>query len=264
MAKKPEGFILVHRKLQDNWRWKDPRYVYAWMWLLFKAQWSDKGPLEMGQLYFTVTDGIKSWGMKKYQVVRYLQRCEKDGDIEWKRCGDIKALEQKDHNATSLATTLATTVLPSNFSKGIITILNYRKYQGKQIWPCYHGATTTATTTATSSENSTLLNNKKNNSVSFETTPSLSKKEREKQTAKKTAEYEMDRIDLDKFRSKYPHLNIDNEFTNFINHHLAREASYYGKKKITDWNRAFHTWCNADWKKPKATGPSGPQFDEVC
>ena len=63
-------------------------------------------------------------------------------------------------------------------------------------------------------------------------------------------------LDLDTFRTKYPHLNIDDEYQAFYDHFLfANDLKSGGKpnwKKWSDWNRAFHNWCNKPWKKTAA------------
>jgi hypothetical protein len=76
--------------------------------------------------------------------------------------------------------------------------------------------------------------------------------------SKLAAEEAIDALDLQKFRDKYPHLNIDDEHFGFKNHHLAIPANYHGFKKRTDWDRTFHTWCNATWKRPKEALPQSP------
>jgi hypothetical protein len=80
--------------------------------------------------------------------------------------------------------------------------------------------------------------------------------------SKRIAEEAMDLLELPKFREKYPHLDIDHEHSTFKNHHLARPGNFHGAKRVTDWNKAFHNWCNADWKKPKdqeTCTPSAPK-----
>lgn len=76
--------------------------------------------------------------------------------------------------------------------------------------------------------------------------------------SKRIAEEAMDRLPLPKYAEKYPHLDVSREFLAFKNHHLARPGNYHGVKRITDWNRSFHNWCNAEWKRPNGAGPQSP------
>lgn len=100
-----------------------------------------------------------------------------------------------------------------------------------------------------------IIGNDAAGQVGCNITEASKKGHRSRQTpedAKRVAEEAMDQLDIQKFVQKYAHLDISQEFSAFKNHHLARQGSYYGPKKITDWSRAFHNWCSAEWKKPKS------------
>jgi 5-methylcytosine-specific restriction endonuclease McrA len=107
---KNEGFILIHRKIKYDWKWKNPKYRSAWVWMLVEAAGKDgyKG-LKRGQLFFSTTWAPEHWGISKSSAARFLHACVKDKSIEWSKGND-----NKDGRGTR----------PS-----IITIINYNKYQ---------------------------------------------------------------------------------------------------------------------------------------
>jgi len=45
-----QGFILLYRSIEENWVWKDPQYLRAWMWMLLRANFEENESLISGNL----------------------------------------------------------------------------------------------------------------------------------------------------------------------------------------------------------------------
>jgi len=75
---------------------------------------------------------------------------------------------------------------------------------------------------------------------------------------RESVEIAIDAIDIESFRKKYPYLDIDKELRDFKTHFLDKNDKATGKPnwiKWSDWNKAFHNWCNSPWKKTQTTEP---------
>ena len=81
--------------------------------------------------------------------------------------------------------------------------------------------------------------------------------------SRKKAEDALDALDLDKFREKYPTIDVEFEHQQCKDHHLAIQANYHGPKKRTDWSRTFHTWCRnqVKWKRDRSPPLTARNFD---
>jgi len=44
------GYILLFRSIKDNWVWRDPEFLKAWIWLLLKANYEDRETIMSGNL----------------------------------------------------------------------------------------------------------------------------------------------------------------------------------------------------------------------
>lgn len=127
--KKPRGFVYVDRRITSDWKW-DARYRAAWLWLIVEAAFKDHAGLKRGQVRFSVTKSMELWGMTESMARRFLKRCEHDDDIKWERghggkspiVSPEKNLDcQSDGNCDG----------ESDGQWGIITLLNYDKYQSR-------------------------------------------------------------------------------------------------------------------------------------
>ncbi len=72
------------------------------------------------------------------------------------------------------------------------------------------------------------------------------RKSAQKQLSREEVEQVIDALNLEKFRDKYPTLDIDDQHERFREHFLFKNDRQTGKpnwQKWSDWNRAFHRWC---------------------
>lgn len=81
------GYVRLYRKLKDSWQGQKPLWWFAWTWLMCEARFKDcpEKKLLRGQLWFSITQGQKHWGMSRMQTRRFLTRCVKEGDILWEK-----------------------------------------------------------------------------------------------------------------------------------------------------------------------------------
>lgn len=142
---KHTGTFIVHRQIQDDWKWENPLHRSAWMWILLKAAYRPHNGLARGQLYFSVNWAPKLWGMNKGSAWRFLQRLIKDGSISWKKGHGNQYTAIETSTETSTETPCATS---TETSKGIITVLKYSHYNKSKS----SSETLTETPCATSSE----------------------------------------------------------------------------------------------------------------
>jgi len=169
---KDKGRLIIWRKFQDDWKWKNPLHRAAWLWMLMKAAYAPHNGLQRGQLYFSISQGPKEWGMSTDQTRRFLNKCEKghrgqSPDIVWQRGRTgIKGRVIATSSATSSATSGAT-------SRGIITLLNYDKYNPPQKGSATSGATSGASSTATIEKESIKKESKEVPQPSADASPSV-------------------------------------------------------------------------------------------
>ena len=73
-----KGYIKLHRKIKDNWLFKNPEYFKAWIDMILTANYND-GKVVIGQTIFICKRGqsllsIKSWANKwnwSYSTLNY-------------------------------------------------------------------------------------------------------------------------------------------------------------------------------------------------
>ncbi|MFH1117275.1 MAG: hypothetical protein V1792_25435 [Pseudomonadota bacterium] len=92
---------------------------------------------------------------------------------------------------------------------------------------------------------------------------------------RESVEAAIDGLDLAKFESKYPDLNVDDQFDRFREFFLDRNDSKTAQpnwKKWSDWNKAFHRWCatSLKWQQERTakseqtrTPDAGPQYQDL-
>ena len=243
------GWIKAWRSCWQDWTAEKPTWFFAWQWLLAHALWEDNGHLKRGQLEGSARDWAEIWHMEKTAVNEFLLRCEKDNKI-------VRQLGKGGR--PTLTRTVNGTV--GRTVNTVITIVNYDIYQGD-----IKDVRTDARTVNPAAEDLTLVlkrsikNKSTSQSPSAQSTDPVSSEKSKSKTKRGSSEEEdsveaekaLRSLDLEPYRLKYPHLNIDRELEGCCRHHLAIPAHYHGAKKYTKWNLVFHTWCNAEWKKPK-------------
>lgn len=132
-SEKCEGFILFHRKARKDWKWRNPQFRSAWIWLLVEAEWAEFNGLKRGQVRFSVRQAEKLWGMSKGQASRFLKRCVDDGSIAWSKGHGGRKIGQKSGTVFGTQSgTVFGTVFGTVYS--IVTILNYDLYQDIGRW----------------------------------------------------------------------------------------------------------------------------------
>lgn len=85
------GFISIHRKIQDNWLWSDKPFSkgQAWIDLLLLARWKDEKKLHRGKLYdrkrgevnYSMTWLAERWGWSRDKVRRFIRTLERDNMV---------------------------------------------------------------------------------------------------------------------------------------------------------------------------------------
>lgn len=119
-----EGWIRLHRSIQDHWMWKDEPYdkARAWIDLLMLANWEDKKTSYKGEIIICKRGDVnlsilklaERWKWSRWKVTEFLKLLEKDGMVKL--------------NATTHRTT--------------ITIVNYGVYQISPTTECTPNCTT--------------------------------------------------------------------------------------------------------------------------
>lgn len=80
------GWVILSRKIQDNWIWENPDMLKAWLDLIFLMNFKDRKLIIDGQLkvikrgqYFTSIRNLASrWEWSKDRVERFLKLLESD------------------------------------------------------------------------------------------------------------------------------------------------------------------------------------------
>lgn len=93
-----EGWLKLHRKLQESWVWKDKPFArgQAWIDLLFIVNYTDGKTsisgkpvlIQRGQIHTSVSKLAARWGWDRKKVMRFLDVLESDHMIVQKRTSD--------------------------------------------------------------------------------------------------------------------------------------------------------------------------------
>ena len=83
------GYIVLHRKIQDHWLWKDKERFQWWVDLLFMANFEDKEVmddshlfvLKRGQLIASVSFLSVRWGKSAPTIIKFLKLLQANGMI---------------------------------------------------------------------------------------------------------------------------------------------------------------------------------------
>lgn len=132
------GWIAIHRKIRENWIWKDPEKLRAWLDILLMVNHEEKTipyngkmiTIYPGQRLTSIYQLADRWGWSKHRVYRFL------------------ALLKADKMCTTDGTTGGT----------IITVVNWGFYQTK---PNTDGTTNGTTGGTTNGTQTTMINNDK-------------------------------------------------------------------------------------------------------
>lgn len=111
-----QGWISIHRKIEDDWLWSDKPFSkgQAWIDLLLMVNHEDKGVLfngelievKRGQRITSIKQLCKRWGWSNTKVVNFLKLLEQDKKII------LEITSRK---------------------KSVVTIVNYSKYQSVNV-----------------------------------------------------------------------------------------------------------------------------------
>lgn len=104
------GYIKLHREIENHWLWEEPRRLRAWIYLLFEAAWEPRTipwgkdetvTLLRGQLATSVRKLNGRWGFCTETTIALLRLFEEQGMI----------------------------TRETSAKRSLITIVNYEKYQ---------------------------------------------------------------------------------------------------------------------------------------
>lgn len=135
MESSDNGFILLHKKIRENWIWEKPDYLKAWLDLLMMVNYKDK-KIELNGRLFTIHRGSVITSIRKLSLrwhwdwrktKRFLEMLEKDGMIAKNAEGNAE----------------------------LISVRNFNDYQRFSKGACRTNGRTTATTSATTSATTT-------------------------------------------------------------------------------------------------------------
>lgn len=87
------GWIKIHRKIKDNWVWKNPIYLKGWLYILIEASYNDDDSL--GQLMLPIGELAKEMGCNYFTAYRFIQKLQSDGMVIY---GDKDVLQSKPQN----------------------------------------------------------------------------------------------------------------------------------------------------------------------
>lgn len=84
-----EGWIKLHRKIEDHWMWKNPSYVKAWVYILFRANITEGKAVigskiekvEAGSFITSISNFSEATGLSTKQTRAFWELLEKDKQI---------------------------------------------------------------------------------------------------------------------------------------------------------------------------------------
>lgn len=220
------GWISLHRQIRENWIWKDPEKLRAWLDILLEVNHKDNQvpignqiiTVKRGQKHTSVRKMANRWGWSRDRVCRFLELlCE------------AKML-------TATRTQIGT----------LLTVVNYDNFQGqpdtnKDTYKDSSKATNKDTNKATSKAQTIKNNNVNNvnNANNFFCAGALKKIPPAKS-------------DVEKYcRIKRYHMDIDE----FFEYYDMRDWKLTGGLKMPDWTKAVDYW-HSKGKKDAEKGQS--------
>lgn len=120
------GYIVLHRKIQDHWLWKDAERFQWWVDLLFMANFEDKEVmddshlfvLKRGQLIASVSFLSIRWGKTAPTIIKFLKLLQKNGMI----------LRETLYRQTPIVTICNYDTYQLSMDKGVYTQVNRQVY----------------------------------------------------------------------------------------------------------------------------------------
>lgn len=88
-----EGWIKIHRKIKDNWVWKNPIYLKGWLYILIEASYNNDDSL--GQLMLPIGELAKEMGCNYFTAYRFVQKLQSEGMVIY---GEKDDLQNKSQN----------------------------------------------------------------------------------------------------------------------------------------------------------------------
>lgn len=206
-----EGWIKLHRDIQDHWLWKDEPYdkARAWIDLIMLANWEDKKTAFKGEIVTCKRGDVN---------LSFLHLADRWKWSTWKVRNFIELLE-KDGMVTTSRTTHRTT----------ITIVNYEVYQNVPTTDCTTNLLADHTTDhTTSQQQATTTKKEKNNKEVKNNTPKGVYARFVPPTLDEVKKYCAERnntVDAEKWFDFY-----------------ESKGWMIGKNKMKDWKSAVRTW----------------------
>ena len=209
-----EGWIKTYRSLINHWIWKDSEYLKAWIYLLFRANFSNANVL-VDKMLVNVSKG---------QFITSLKKLSDDTGMSIQRLRTFLKLLEIDQ--------MVKIETSSKLTK--ITICNYDNYQDAQ-----HTANTlpthcqhTANTLPTTDKNENNIKKENKEDLLGDKPPKKQKKQFTIPTLEEIQAYCLERQ------------NMVNP-TKFLNYYESNGWKV-GKNSMKDWKAAVRNWENND------------------
>lgn len=87
-----EGWIKIHRKIKDNWVWKNPIYLKGWLYILIEASYNNDDSL--GQLMLPIGELAKEMGCNYFTAYRFIQKLQSEGMVIYGEKDDLQSKSQ--------------------------------------------------------------------------------------------------------------------------------------------------------------------------
>lgn len=200
-----DGWISVHRKIQEKSWYRDSEYVHVWLHLLLNANHTDKKmwvngreiELKRGQLITSRKSISEKTGVQQQKCYRILKRYESEHQIE----------QQTTNKYT------------------VITIVNYDKYQN-----CEHQIEQKVNNKRTTDEQQMNTNNNINN---------VNNDNKLKEKINKKEKFVKPTLEEIKKYIQEKNLKVDAE--RFIDYYESN-GWYVGKNRMKDWKATLRNW----------------------
>lgn len=218
------GWINLHRCIQEHWIWKDAHRFKWWVDLLLRASHKDTKVLidgslmecKRGQFITSLGKLAEEWMVSRDTVRRFLDALEKD--------------------------TMITRVSTHKMTQ--ITICNYDTYQSEP-------TTDTTTDRQLTLQQTDTINNVDSINTSINTSTN-SHREGGKKTQAKFIPPTLEEIIAHCAENGYS-LNAEK----FFNHYTT-VGWMVGRNKMKNWKTALAKWENSEYDKPKKSNQSNP------
>lgn len=115
-----DGWIKLHRKLLDHWIWKDSEYLKAWLYIIYRANYSDSNVLidstlinvSRGQFVTSLNNFSKDTGLSIQRTRTFFKLLQLDQMVKVETCSKITKItvcnydsyQDNQHNANTMPT----------------------------------------------------------------------------------------------------------------------------------------------------------------